>query len=517
MISCLVLERWSRWRVVGVGFLLGLCLLPAAPTLTGAFLSGADVRIAWTPTFARSAGNSLLIAALVGVASLFIGLPLGVVLALYRTRIRTVLLPCLALPLLLPSFLLAIGWSSLALQAGYSVNNVVNGITGCSMVFCASGVPLVLLTTLAACGSLSESQVQAARLAGGERAVLQYVSRYAFAPSLLAAIFAAIFSVSEPGPGQIFGVHTAGAEILTTLSAQYDFDLAARQCAILATIVLLIVIPPLLMIAPRFADAILARQTRPLRGIENPRIARIALLGFVVAVLILVAAPMTGLLWPLARGFEFQRAISELSRTWLNTLLYGLMAGVFAAFVSVVLALLIGRTRILLTGAVVVLAAVFVLPPALGALGVLRTRGMSPAWADPLLATRFTVGAVLAFRLLPVAAVLMCRAWRSTSASWNLAAAVHGVPLQKYIARVIVPILLPAIATCMLLVGLLATSDIVTVLLLHPPGEATLPLAIFTVMANAPESLVASLCLVQAAVAFTVLVGVVSVARFQRS
>ena len=48
----------------------------------------------------------------------------------------------------------------------------------------------------------------------------------------------------------------------------------------------------------------------------------------------------------------------------------------------------------------------------------------------------------------------------------------------------------------MLVVALLATADIGTVLLLHPPGQDSFPLAIFTVMANARESVVASLCLV---------------------
>ncbi len=48
----------------------------------------------------------------------------------------------------------------------------------------------------------------------------------------------------------------------------------------------------------------------------------------------------------------------------------------------------------------------------------------------------------------------------------------------------------------MLVVALLATADIGTVLLLHPPGQESFPLAIFTVMANARESFVASLCLV---------------------
>jgi ABC-type Fe3+ transport system permease subunit len=58
----------------------------------------------------------------------------------------------------------------------------------------------------------------------------------------------------------------------------------------------------------------------------------------------------------------------------------------------------------------------------------------------------------------------------------------------------------------MLLVALLATADVSTVLLLHPPGARSLPLAIFTVMANAPESLVATLCLVYIVGAFGFLV-----------
>jgi hypothetical protein len=48
----------------------------------------------------------------------------------------------------------------------------------------------------------------------------------------------------------------------------------------------------------------------------------------------------------------------------------------------------------------------------------------------------------------------------------------------------------------LVLASLLASADVGSVLLLHPPGEASIPLAIFTVMANAPERTVAALCLV---------------------
>ena len=67
-------------------------------------------------------------------------------------------------------------------------------------------------------------------------------------------------------------------------------------------------------------------------------------------------------------------------------------------------------------------------------------------------------------------------------------------------------------AVAILLVALLGTADISTLLLLHPPGEGSLPLAIFTVMANAPEALVASLCLIYVGGASALLASVWSMA-----
>ena len=83
---------------------------------------------------------------------------------------------------------------------------------------------------------------------------------------------------------------------------------------------------------------------------------------------------------------------------------------------------------------------------------------------------------------------------------------MHSVRLRTFLGRIVGPTFALPAGTALLLVGLLATADVGTVFLLHPPGQASLPLTIFTVMANAPESLVASLCLVYVVAAIMVLV-----------
>jgi ABC-type spermidine/putrescine transport system permease subunit II len=117
---------------------------------------------------------------------------------------------------------------------------------------------------------------------------------------------------------------------------------------------------------------------------------------------------------------------------------------------------------------------------------------------------------------LPLAVIIAMRSIGTTSPSWANAAAVHGVPLRLYFGRILVPHLLPAMLLAALLCALIATADVSTILLLHPPGETSLPLAIFTVMANAPESLVGALCLAYLGGAAVLMCLAAALARFAR-
>lgn len=501
MISCLLLERPGKWRSIGVAALLLVAVLPAMPLLWRTLMSMNSAAAFGGAAFVSALQNSAVVALLVAVVSLVVGLPIGVLSALYEFPARNILLALTTLPLLVPSFLWALGWSALAARLGPLATNLLSGFTGCFLVLSAVTVPLVLLSSYAATMALSGSQVDAARLAGGERTVLIYVSRHVATPALLATGLGGILTLSDPGPGQIFGLRTAASEMLTSFSALYDFSLAGRQCVVLAALVLALAAPLAFFTAPWLASEVMARQSLAARRVRHRGITDVTVAGLSVLVLASTIAPLLGLTLPLAGGEALIRAWGELSRTAGNTLLYAAGAGVIAATLGLLLAVCAGRSDRLRTVCVGMALALFSLPPALTALGVVQLATTAPAWADPLLRSRLTVCVALGLRFFPVAAVLGLRAWGSTSATWALAAAVHGVPLTRYLWRVVLPLLLPAGAVAMLLVALLATADVSTVLLLHPPGEDSLPLSIFTVMANAPESLVAALCLVYVAVA----------------
>ena len=120
--------------------------------------------------------RSLLVAAGAAGLSFLVGLPTGVFAGLYEFPARRLLLGALALPLLVPSFSGRLACRCCGFRLGLSPNSVLSGATGCILAFSSLGLPLVVYASFAATRTLSKGQVDAVRLAGGERVLVRYAS-----------------------------------------------------------------------------------------------------------------------------------------------------------------------------------------------------------------------------------------------------------------------------------------------------------------------------------------------------
>ncbi|MCH7925137.1 MAG: hypothetical protein IIC51_06345, partial [Planctomycetes bacterium] len=124
--------------------LLLMAMLPAVPLLHHLLTSPSSAASVMTGAFASALRHSLLLGGGVTAISLAVGLPLGVLAALYEFPARKILLALATLPLLVPSFLWAIGWSSLAARLGGVATNAISGFSGCVLVFSSGAIPLAL-------------------------------------------------------------------------------------------------------------------------------------------------------------------------------------------------------------------------------------------------------------------------------------------------------------------------------------------------------------------------------------
>jgi iron(III) transport system permease protein len=474
--------------------LFTLASVPLVPLL-GAAREGVGLNA----SFASALARGLMLASLSSLLAFVLGWPAGTLAALYRVPPARAAQVLLLLPLLVPSFVWALAWADAGRAMGFQAP-----WPGMVLAHAGATLGLVVLTSRTAALTLTASQRDALRLAGGEPTLQSTALRHTAGAAALVAAFGALVVLSDPGPALVFGVRTAAYEVLTSFASSYDSGLAGRQCLALLGTALVLAVPFVWLAAPHLAHVLLERVPALAPPTRHPGGGRLTALALGGACLI-VLPPLVVLAVSTWAEPAFETALDDLRRTGIDTVFYSAAAALVAVGLGGAAVLAAGRSRrtrfVVLATALILLA----IPPAATALGMLELASRAPAALDPFVRGRFLVGLTLGLRLAPVAALLGLRAFASLPPTWSEAASLHGIGLGSFLSRVVLPWVRPALAAAAVLVALLAAADAPTVLLLHPPGHPSLPLALLTVMSNAPKAYVSALVAVYVGGALLVL------------
>ncbi|WP_243373296.1 ABC transporter permease subunit [Geotalea sp. SG265] len=99
--------------------------------------------------------------------------------------------------------------------------------------------------------------------------------------------------------------------------------------------------------------------------------------------------------------------------------------------------------------------------------------------------------------MLPVAALILSATVRQISPSLEEAAEISGAQWGRTFTRIIMPQMAIGLGAAIVVAFILAFGEIGATVLVTPPGSSTLPIHIYTMIANAPSSHVAALALMQ--------------------
>jgi iron(III) transport system permease protein len=105
-------------------------------------------------------------------------------------------------------------------------------------------------------------------------------------------------------------------------------------------------------------------------------------------------------------------------------------------------------------------------------------------------------------RFLPVAALILSATTQTVSVSHEEAAATSGSGWFRTMRRIVIPQLRIGLAAAWVVAFVLAFGELGASILVVPPGGETLPIRIYTVIANTPSAQVAALALFQSLVVF---------------
>jgi iron(III) transport system permease protein len=106
-------------------------------------------------------------------------------------------------------------------------------------------------------------------------------------------------------------------------------------------------------------------------------------------------------------------------------------------------------------------------------------------------------------RFIPVVTLIMAATTQTVSVSQEEAAAVNGIGWFRTMRGIVLPQLKVGIAAAWVVAFVMAFGELGASILVAPPGEATLPIRVYTIIANTPPSHVAALALLQSLVIFT--------------
>ena len=451
--------------------------------------------------------NTLVLGFGAAACAFCIGAPLGAALARCDPRRVTLARLVFVVPLVLPSYVLALAW--IVLFGAHSFSWVY-GLPASIAVLGLSLYPIVMLASEAALRSVPSRLEEAGRLVAAPSRVWLKITLPLMMPALsaswLVVFVLAISDFSVPG---LLRVRVYTTEVFTAFAALYDFRLAAVMALPLAGVAAVASLAAL-ELARRPS---VARADRAQSGIVwSQRAQRLAALGIGVAGIVAAAVPIGAIVIEALDGRSaLADAVSvEAAR---NSVVWS-AAG---ASLVVIIGALLGYWRLkakprLGRVAEGMWVTMFAVPATIVGIGI------TGVWNRPgLLGDIYRTDAIvmLAYlsRFLPIGALLCAAFLQRITSGVEEAALVSGASWARTFLRIVVPLSIEGLAAVWLVMFILMFGDVALAILVAPPGESNLAVRAYTLIANSPTSDVARLALVQIVISVLPLAAIAALLR----
>lgn len=505
--------RWPSGRTVVVGTAVVVfvvcCLLPVGYLLTVS-LSDAEVysAMALDARQRRLLYNTALLGIGTAVLASAIGAPLGIALARITLPRKALLRLALAAPVLLPPYVAGLAWTYFGSSDGWVtalagrelLSAWTYSLSGAILVLSVALYPVSMLATEVAMRRIDGRLEQAALTVAPPGRVLRRITLPLAAPGVVAAaLMIFVLAVSEFGVPGLLQVRVYTTEVFTAFAALYDFSRAILLTVPLLLLCLIVAAVAAALVGERLVVTRRSTGTFPAQFDEWRRSATI---GAIAVLAVALVFPLAILIGEAMGAQSLPVVLAGSGRAIVNSLLLA-TAGATAV---VVVAVWLGYARARAScrighGADILLIVMFAVPSTIVGVGLIGL------WNRPgLLGTVYGTDSMLVLgylaRFVPIAALALAASIRYVPVSHEEASSVSGAGWFRTMWRIVLPQIRLALATSWVIAFVLAFGELGVSILVAPPGESTLPIRIYTIIANTPPSHVAALALLQTAVIF---------------
>jgi iron(III) transport system permease protein len=501
------MTRRPPWAYLVWGFLLLFALAPMAAMLMESFRIDGDWSAeAWrraleSSNALRLLGRSLGLSLAVAAATLVAGTGLGVLLQKCRIPHRRPIFWLYLLPLLVPPYVWAVGWGGLLAPGGpvatllgdgaaEALASRFYGFWGVFFTLFWVYLPIPALLAAVALRQVGASLEEAARLLLPWSGVLRHITLPLVAPSLWLG-FVLVFSLTMGEmtvPGYLrYDVFVM--ESFLHFSAFYDFSAAT------AAAVPLLLAAWLLVAGNRWVGgekwAVTAEGRSVVWSLARPRLA--AFLAALPA-LAAVGLPLASLAVEAASAPDAAATLRDALPAAGRTLLYAALGATLLTLLGFFTGY--GIARKALPGyrfADTLTLLLFALPPTVLAIGMVAL--FNTPWGGWLYGTPTLLVLAYGARYLLLPSRIVASHLSALPPSLEEAAQLAGAEWGAVARHILLPLLKRALAASWLAAFIFCMRDVALTMMLYPPGNETLGVRLFTLMANGDPRTTALLCL----------------------
>jgi len=441
--------------------------------------------------------KSVVLSSIVALFSTLFGAVSGFLL--YKTKIafRGVFKIALLLPLFVSPYILAVAWKDFFFSV-FSNTSFISSYIGVIFVLTVLFTPLSMLIVGSALSNINSHFEESGLLITSFRTVVLKIDLPLIKPALIASfVLVFIFSVSEFSVPAFFGVKVFTTEIFTQFSAFYNHSLAIAQSALLVIICLLLLFSEKKYISDAPFFSIDGKGTsNKIYDLQNGN-----LFGFIYLSALLIVSVILPFVILFVQSFKdgtgkFIQAFELLAPTFANSILL--------AVAGALLIVLIGFTaanysvRQTNSGKAQVfnwlLLLIFAIPSTVFGISLIKF------YNRPIFNFIYSSYAIIligyAGKFSFISAKLIENALKQIPSSLNEVAVIEGVSPLSRLIKIFIPLILPTLFAAFIIGFIFSLGELGITIMVYPPGSEIMPIKVFTIMANAPQSLTSSMSLI---------------------
>ncbi|MDO1449608.1 iron ABC transporter permease [Rhodocytophaga aerolata] len=437
--------------------------------------------------------QSILIGVAVCFLSTILGLGFGFLLIKSHLPNKALFKVLLLIPLLLPSYITAVAWVDFFVFLGISSAWIYSRVTAI-FVLTLIYTPLAVLIFSAALQNINAGLEGAALLITNYRKVFFTIILPLIKPAVFSSLLLIfILSISEFSVPAFLSVDVLTTDIFIQFSAFYNYNVAIAQSSllILLCVIGLIIERKLLADTPFLTVTGKSHHSR-LAPVPQATYVPLALaIGYVLFSIIIPLAVLIA--QSLAGGREnFYKALSYLWVELGQSLLFAITGAAIIAFVGFSFAYLKARRSYGWIDFMLMLT--FAIPSVVA--GIALINYYNTPFSNFIYATPAIIFIAYLMRFVLVAERILNNRLIQLPQSLEHAASICGAGNYLTLRKITLPLMSEALMGAFIISFIFCIGELGTIIMVYPPGTALLPIKIFTIMANAPQSLTSAMCLI---------------------